>query len=138
MSIEQIAYNIKFFREQNGWSQQELADRLHISRSVVTKWETNAAVPDVSSLIKLATLFGVSLDHIAGIHSFRDDLLKEFKRIYHSEEKPFDEDIVDLVEYLMMHPNFKNEIHRLKQLSVKKQLSIHHIVAHLINEYERL
>lgn len=138
MSLEQIAHNIKFFRKQNDWTQIELAEKLMISRSVVTKWENNSVTPDISSLIKLSKVFDITLDHIAGNHSFHDDLLKEFKRIYSSKSKSFDEEAVDLVEYIMTHPNFKEQIYRLKNLSIKKQLSLHKIFSDMIDQYEQL
>jgi transcriptional regulator with XRE-family HTH domain len=138
MNLEQIAYNIKFFREQYGWTQKELADKIMLSRSVIAKWENNTAVPDVDSLIKLSRVFNVSLDHLVGNYSFQNDLLKEFKRIYSSEAKDFDEDVVELVEYLMTYPEFKNQVYRLKRLSIKKQLSLHNLITQLLNEYEDL
>lgn len=138
MNLEQIAHNIKFFREQNEWTQKELAEKLMISRSVIAKWENNTVTPDISSLIKLSNVFDITLDHIAGHHSFREDLLKDFKRIYSSKSKSFDEEVVDLVEYLMTHPTFKNEIYRLKKLSIKKQLSIHKLFSSMLDQYERL
>lgn len=136
--MEQISRNIKFFREQHNWTQQELADKLMLSRSVVAKWESNAVMPDIISLIKLSELFKVTIDHLIGNYSFRDDLLKEFKRIYSSESKPFEEEVVDLIEYIMVQPNFKNTIHQLKALPLNKQQSIHHLFHHLVNEYEKL
>src|SRR5699024_7412320 len=109
-----------------------------LSRSVIAKWENNTAVPDVDSLIKLSRVFNVSLDHLVGNYSFQNDLLKEFKRIYSSEAKDFDEDVVELVEYLMTYPEFKNQVYRLKRLSIKKQLSLHNLITQLLNEYENL
>ncbi len=136
--LDQIAYNIKFFREQHNWSQRELAEKLMTSRSVVAKWENNVGMPDISSLIKLGHIFDVTLDLLVGTQSFRQDLLKDFKRIYKSEAKSFDEEAVELVEYLMLYPDFKKEIFRLQNLSIKKQLSLHKLFSDMIDQYERL
>ncbi|WP_339229134.1 helix-turn-helix transcriptional regulator [Oceanobacillus sp. FSL K6-2867] len=138
MSLDQIAYNIKFLRDQHNWTQQELADKLTISRSVVTKWENLTATPDITSLIKLSKVFDVSLDHLTGNHSFRNDLLKDFKRIYSSKDKSFDDEIVELMEYIMVNPNFKEQIYKLKKLPVKKQLSIQQLFRNIIEQYEKL
>ena len=138
MSLEQIAYNIKFFRDQHNWTQQELADKLMISRSVVTKWENSTATPDIASLIKLSNVFDVSLDHLTGNYSFLNDLLKDFKRIYSSKDKPFDDEIVELMEYIMIHPMFKEQIYKLKKLPIKKQLSVQQLFSNLIDQYEKL
>src|SRR5690625_37346 len=92
MRIDQISHNIKFFREQNKWTQKELAEQLKVSRSVIAKWENNHVIPDISSLLKLSTIFNISLDHLVGNYSFREDLLKDFKRIYSSKSKPRSEE----------------------------------------------
>ncbi|GAA0442572.1 MAG: helix-turn-helix domain-containing protein [Bacillota bacterium] len=135
---EQIAHNIKFLREQNNWTQKELAEKLLISRSVIAKWENNSVTPDIMSLLKLSEIFQVSLDHLVGNYSFRDDLLKEFKRIYSSSPNSFDEEAVEIVEYIMTNPEFKKEIFELKQLSIKKQHSIHKLIAELIQQYKNI
>lgn len=138
MNLDKIGYNIKFLREQCQWSQQELADKLLISRSAVAKWESNLGHPDITYLIRLSDVFDVSIDHLLGTHSYHDGLLKEFKRIYSSKTKTFDEEVIELIEYLMHHPNFKDQIYRLKKLSHKKQLSIHKLFSDLIDQYEQL
>lgn len=138
IKTEQIAYNIKLFREQNGWTQNDLANQISLSRSVVAKWESQAAMPDVTSLIKLSNVFNVTLDHLVGIYSFKDELLTEFKRIYSSDNKPFEEDVIELVEYLMTHPLFKDQLYDLMKLSLKKQKSIHQLFHHLIKQYEQI
>lgn len=138
INLDKIAHNIIFFRKQNNWTQQDLAKKLKVSRSVVAKWENNLVTPDVSSLLKLCQIFNITLDHMVGNFSFRDDLLKEFKRIYSSKSKSFEEDVVELVEYLMTYPKFKKDIYRLKQLSVKKQTSIHQLLSDLIDQYEKI
>lgn len=138
MSLEQLSYNIKVFRDQLGLTQQELADKLNISRSNVAKWESDKALPDAASLINLSKLFNVSMDHLTGNHSFREDVLKEFKRIYSSESLYFEEEAVDLMAYIMTHPDFKEDIYRLKNLPVKKQLSIHKLIRNMIDQYEQL
>lgn len=49
-------------RKQSGMSQSELAEKLNVSRQSVSKWETDAAVPDLDKLVKMAEIFEVSLD----------------------------------------------------------------------------
>ncbi|WP_106494582.1 helix-turn-helix domain-containing protein [Lentibacillus sp. Marseille-P4043] len=138
MNLEQIAYNIKFLREQNEWTQKELAEKLSTSRSVIAKWENNVVTPDVPSLIELSMVFDVTIDHIVGNYTLREDLLKDFKRVYSSKARPFDVEVMELVEYLMMHPLLKEQIYQLKKLPMKKQKSLHLLFATMIEEYERL
>ena len=51
-------------RRARGWSQEELAVRLGVSRQAVSKWERAEASPDTDNLIALARLYGVSLDQL--------------------------------------------------------------------------
>ncbi len=51
-------------RKRNGWSQEELADMLSVSRQSVSKWEGAQSVPDLSKILKMAELFGVSTDYL--------------------------------------------------------------------------
>lgn len=51
-------------RKKNGWSQEELAERLNVSRQAVSKWEGAQAVPDIQKIIAMADLFGVTTDYL--------------------------------------------------------------------------
>ena len=51
-------------RKKNGWSQEELAARLGVSRQSVSKWESAQAVPDMKKVLQLAEAFNVSTDYL--------------------------------------------------------------------------
>ena len=51
-------------RKKSGWSQEELAEKLNVSRQAVSKWESAQSVPDMSRIIQLSELFGVSTDYL--------------------------------------------------------------------------
>lgn len=51
-------------RKQRGWSQEELAERMHVTRQSVSKWESMQSVPDIERVVQLSELFGVSLDYL--------------------------------------------------------------------------
>lgn len=53
-------------RKQHGYSQDELAEMLNVSRQAVSKWERSESSPDTDNLIALARLYGVSLDELLG------------------------------------------------------------------------
>ena len=59
-----LGENIVRLRTQRNWSQGDLADALDISRQSVSKWETDASVPELEKLLKLSELFGVTLDEL--------------------------------------------------------------------------
>ena len=64
-----LADKIITLRKKNGWSQEELAEQLQVSRQSVSKWESGASDPSTTNLIALAKLLGVKVE----------DLLKETK-----------------------------------------------------------
>ncbi len=51
-------------RKKNGWSQEELAEMLDVSRQSVSKWEGAQSVPDLQKIIKMAEIFSVSTDYL--------------------------------------------------------------------------
>ena len=59
-----LADKIAEERKKNGWSQEELAEQLGVSRQAVSKWESAGSVPDLQKIIQLADLFGVSTDYL--------------------------------------------------------------------------
>ena len=63
MNIE-IANRLQKLRKENGYSQEELADKLGISRQAVSKWERAESSPDTDNLIVLARLYNISLDEL--------------------------------------------------------------------------
>ena len=59
-----LAEKILSLRTQRGMSQDDLAEKLEVSRQSVSKWETAQSTPDLDKIIKLADLFGVSVDQL--------------------------------------------------------------------------
>ena len=67
-----LAEKIMKLRKQNGWSQEDLAARLNVSRQSVSKWESMASIPDLDKIVKLSQIFGVSTDYL-----LKDDMEEE-------------------------------------------------------------
>ncbi len=59
-----FAEKLKSARKQAGLSQEQLAQRLDVSRQAVTKWETNAGIPDIENMMAISDLFGISIDEL--------------------------------------------------------------------------
>lgn len=59
-----LADKIIMLRKKNGWSQEELAEKLDVSRQSVSKWEGGLSVPDLNKIIGMSALFGVSTDYL--------------------------------------------------------------------------
>ena len=51
-------------RKKSGWSQEELAGQMNVTRQSVSKWEGAQSIPDLEKMIRLSELFGVSLDYL--------------------------------------------------------------------------
>ncbi len=59
-----LADKIMELRKKNGWSQEELAEKVGVSRQSISKWESAQSVPDLSKILLLSNLFEVSTDYL--------------------------------------------------------------------------
>lgn len=75
-----LGNRIKEVRKKHGMTQEELAEKLMVSRQAITKWETDTGIPDIDNLRKLSEVFNVSLDYLIGskageeVESIREDI----------------------------------------------------------------
>ena len=67
-----LAEKITELRKKNGFSQEELAEKLEVSRQAVSKWESAQSVPDLNRVLQLSELFGVTTDYL-----LKDELSEE-------------------------------------------------------------
>ncbi len=70
-----ISDKIQELRKQNGLSQEQLAERMGVSRQAVSKWESGLCAPDIEKIIALSELFEVSTDYL--IKGVEAETLKE-------------------------------------------------------------
>ena len=59
-----LADKIAALRKKSGWSQEELAQQLNVTRQSVSKWEGAQSVPDIDKILQMSRLFGVSTDYL--------------------------------------------------------------------------
>lgn len=71
-----LAEKIMSLRKQNGWSQEELAEQLDVSRQSVSKWESGTSIPDIEKIIKMSQIFYVSTDYLL---KDKDDDIEEVR-----------------------------------------------------------
>lgn len=64
MDSQLIGASITSLRQERGWTQRQLARQLDLSHQAVSKWENGDSAPDVETLVRLARLFGVSIDRL--------------------------------------------------------------------------
>ena len=79
-----IGKRIKKYRDINKLSQEELADKIFVSRQTLSNWENNKFYPDIKSIIMLSNIFDVSLDDF-----IKGDLEEMKKRVEESDLKGF-------------------------------------------------
>ncbi|MBQ1730190.1 MAG: helix-turn-helix domain-containing protein [Oscillospiraceae bacterium] len=53
---------LKAYRKKNGYTQDDIAEKLGVSRQAVAKWERGESVPDIESVVSLAGIYGVTVD----------------------------------------------------------------------------
>lgn len=109
--------NFKKYRKLSGMTQEEIAKFLMVTPQAVSKWETGNGAPDISLLVPIAELFGVSTDDLLG----RTDVVSEtiLNEIYYSKES-HKEKYNEYVKLLKTNPN--NEQILLKLLSISAEL----------------
>ncbi|MBR3610008.1 MAG: helix-turn-helix transcriptional regulator [Oscillospiraceae bacterium] len=71
-----ISENIKLYRKQNNFTQEQLAEAMGVSVGAVSKWESGASVPELSLIMELADFFGISVDALLG-YSVRNNSAEE-------------------------------------------------------------
>lgn len=59
-----LGNNLVNLRKQKGWSQDELADNLNLSRQAISKWENDLSMPDVDNVKKISRVFSVGIDEL--------------------------------------------------------------------------
>ena len=59
-----LADKIIELRKKNGWSQEDLAEKMDVSRQSISKWEGAQSVPDMNRILKLSQVFSVSTDFL--------------------------------------------------------------------------
>ena len=59
-----FAEKLKSIRKQMGISQELLAEKIGVSRQAVTKWETDAGIPDIENILSISNLFNISIDEL--------------------------------------------------------------------------
>ena len=64
-------------RKKNGWSQEELASKLGVSRQAVSKWESSGSIPDLQRILQMSELFGVTTDYL-----LKDEIEEERQNEY--------------------------------------------------------
>ena len=104
----QLAENLFNLRRQNGFSQEELADKCGVSRQAIAKWENEESLPTIEKLILIADLYNVSLDELVGRNEKdKYEQLRELLKQFIAKDLPQkeDEDISKIVVRFLTFAN---------------------------------
>lgn len=89
-----FAENLKSIRKQAGMSQEQLAEKLGVSRQAVSKWETDAGIPDIENIMAISALFDISIDELfsneGGMKKSNDYLYESITEYDIDEPKRYD------------------------------------------------
>lgn len=100
-----LADKIIYLRKKCGWSQEELAEKMNVSRQSISKWEGAQSVPDLDKILKLCQVFGVSTDYL-----LKDEM----------EVEEVKEDVYEPLNVKHVTAEFANEFMDQKKGSAKK------------------
>lgn len=80
-----LGKRIQKARKSLSWTQEELARELDVDKTTIASWEIGRREPDLESLIKIASMSGVSLDWLTGRYDFSIEKAKEYNKLYWRE-----------------------------------------------------
>lgn len=85
-------------RKVNSWSQEDLAEKLDVSRQAISRWENGTALPDANNIFQLSKLFNVTADYLLNEDYTSDNDIPCLKEVYESlDEKKKDYGKVSLI-----------------------------------------
>lgn len=118
MDIEmhkQVAKNMKSLRSVFGYTQAEIADELHISRSTYTLYELGRKFPNTDTLVDLASFYNIRLDFLLNSHA------NTYLRHMFSEEQS-KRDLFQLIEtYYQLSPNAQGRLMERAETLLEKE-----------------
>lgn len=112
-----ISENIRAFRKERKFTQEQLAEALGVSVGAVSKWESGASIPDISLIMELADFFETSVDVLLGYEWQSHGMGQAAQRIdVLTREKRFEEAIAEAGKALQKYPNSFSVVHNSAEL----------------------
>ena len=109
--------NFKKYRKLSGLTQDEIARFLMVTPQAVSKWETGSGTPDISMLVPIAELFGISTDELLGrVNTLTDTTLQEIYTAEESRKDKYDK----YIELLKSNPNNEKILLMLLSLAAER------------------
>lgn len=94
---------LKQEREKRNWSQSDLAEKIHVSRQSVSKWETGKNYPSIEIIIHLSDLFGITIDELLrSDEELTQKVIEDSKQLAHPKWKVFFDSLFMLGVFLFI------------------------------------
>ena len=95
--------DLKREREKKGWSQTELAEKIHVSRQSVSKWETGKNYPSIEVIIDLSDLFGITIDELLrSDEELKEKVIQDSKQLAYPKWKVLFDSVFLLGVFLLV------------------------------------
>jgi transcriptional regulator with XRE-family HTH domain len=131
--LDKFKMNMKYYRERGGWSQKQLAEKIRVSRAVITRLETGEREPHLSYLLLLSHALNVSIDQLIG----RDQQTNEFiNEVYGHYDT--DQSISDIIDYLHKQPKMASSLQQLLCFKTKQRKLIEDTLITLIDNSSKM
>jgi transcriptional regulator with XRE-family HTH domain len=131
--LEKFKMNMKYYRECKGWSQEQLAEKISVSRPVITRLETGEQEPALSYLLSLSKTFDVSIDQLIGRNQQTNELLNEVNSKYDDESS-----LSQIIDYLWKHPKMAKSLQRLLFAKTRDRKLIEDILITVIEKSTKM
>lgn len=103
MITMEFSERLKKEREKKGWSQTELAEKIHVSRQSVSKWETGKNYPSIEVIIDLSDLFEITIDELLrSDEELKEKVIQDSKQLAHPKWKVFFDSMFLLGVFLLL------------------------------------
>jgi len=125
-----LSDNIRIYRRLYKWTQLDLANKLNVSRTAITRWENEESRPDLNALIRLCEIFNTNLDTLVGYEvTSKATLSEQHQKIENSDEKT-----LELLHYLKNNPSMKEALYELSITPYKKRRHLEKIILIILSD----
>ncbi len=138
MTLQQLPHNLKHYRQKHQFTQQQLADLLKVSRSVVAKWENGHVLPDLFTAVKLSGIFQITLDALVGEAPETSFVLSDYQAQYRDTAEDYDDaSLHQLIDFLLKNKQLQAQLDLYRTLPVKQQKTIDRFLQMAIEELKK-
>ncbi|MFL0497222.1 helix-turn-helix domain-containing protein [Priestia megaterium] len=115
--MKDFGERIKQFRLKGGFSQEELANQLNVSRTTISKWECSKQTPSIFDFLSLCNCFQITLDQLIEPSSYKQDYLHDFQLLYLTRKRESDSQDETILTLIDKQPLLKHVLLQFSSLS---------------------